>query len=319
LVCFTGSRAAELESAALWRYAHPDARIVAGLQFGKLRQSPLFDLAKSLPAGTVSSEGFEFIEELDSVLISAPVGDSTQFLAALEGRFKLQELRERAVQEGAAATRYAGVELIGGPISPGVQIYVAVIRPGCLLVGDSASVRAAIDRSRQVEKTVIGNAVLRRGRELADAYEIWVASDVPPGKLIKKKGSTIPFADEIQGLEGGISIRDGLALELALRTDTEESARSLASTLQGFVGIAALQQQGNPPADLLRNVRIAASGSDVNVVFSATSPQLAQALGEMTATVKTSAAPRVVSKPEPPKTIRIHGLEEGTREIPFSR
>ena len=133
---------------------------------------------------------------------------------------------------------------------------------------------------------------------------------------------TIPVLDSLRGLALGISLQSDLSVEVALETDSAKTAEDLVSS--------ARRSQAQQPG-LGAALQSEVDGSTARFTFAMPGDQLIQAvqqgianggaqsplaglLGESLPTFKSS-APAPAAPANPKGTIKIYGLDEGTREI----
>ena len=147
-----------------WRYAPAEPAMLIGVDWRQASQSNLAGLI----GGAAAS--LDFAEEITNLLVAVePGAGNGRFLATASGRFNLAKLRRMAATDGAKAARYRGVEVFS---AGGTE--VAVLDGWVLLVGDTASVRAALDRGNAA--TPRESPLWRRAAELSTTYAIWIAS-----------------------------------------------------------------------------------------------------------------------------------------------
>ena len=319
----------QVSTPAFWKYAPVEPALLVGIDWRQASQSSMSGLA----VGALRKEaaGFDFAEEIGSVLVAAEPGSAqNRFLAAVTGKFNLAKLRKMAAAEGAKVSRYRGAEVFS---ASGTD--VVVLDGLTLLAGDKASVRAALDRGAVTSPR--DGVLWRRAAELSSQYSIWVASPSLQALQMKQAGA---FAD-VRSFDGGIALQRGMDMAFNLSTSSEDSARALATLLE-----AGLQAGAGTPevAELLKAVRIQADGAvvrlaasiDGSLVESSMKTLLAAGLpaqrgladwmitGAQPAQAREAPAARPVAyqslaPPPPPekRVIRIVGLEDGTREIPY--
>lgn len=309
-----------------WRYAPADPVLLMGLDWRQAAQSGVSRLA----SGSFDrfSANLDCAEEIASVLVAAepgPKADKGRFLVIVFGKFNEARLRGMAAAEGVKPTRYRGADLYS---SAGTGL--AILGGSLLLAGETASVRAALDRGAAAKPRE--SAIWRRAGELSSAYTLWVALpdlDALPGA---KQASNSMLA-AVKSLDGGIAFHRGMELALDLGTASPETAGALAAFMQG-----AAASQG-PSA--LRDLAIKADGARVRLSASLDLAQLEAGVKALFAggaprqrglmdwvmrggqpserAAAVDVRPKISQPADPPqrKTIRIVGLEEGTREIPY--
>jgi hypothetical protein len=309
-----------------WRYAPADPVLLVGLDWRQAAQSNMSGL---IPGGIGKlSANFDFAEEIANVLVAAEPGIKAgkgRFLAIVSGKFNETRLRGMAAAEGVKPTRYRGADLYS---SAGTD--VAILGGNVLLAGDTASVRASLDRGAAAKPRE--SAIWRRAAELSSDYTLWVTLpnlDALPGA----KPAANPLLSGVKSLDGGIAFHRGMEMAFDVGTATPETAGALAALMQG----AAASQAPS----VLRDLAVKADGTRVRFSASLDLAQLETGVKAMLAggaqpqrglmdwvmrggqplqqTAAVDVRPKT-SQPVPPpqkRTIRIVGLEEGTREIPY--
>ncbi len=291
---------------APWQFVHPNAKALIGVDWRAMAASPLSAaIRKQLPGS--QAEGLEFVEQLDRLLVSSPgPGSAGQkdapFLVYLEGRFNLRELRQRAAEEGARAGAYKLVEVLSSKNLADPSI--AILGPREILLGDRQSVIMAIDHRNALPGN---NPLTERAAQLAAANEIWVVFATPPRAISADKFAAVPFAGDIESLEGGLSLKEG-DVRLRLNAKSPGAAKVLAANVQAMLTLVASRSGA---ADALRNLDVAIEGASVRLALHVDPRQWAPP-----APVLAKAEPQ---KPPERQVIRIYGLDEGVREIPFSK
>ncbi|MCP5117119.1 MAG: hypothetical protein GY953_40355, partial [bacterium] len=105
---------------AVWRYAHPDATALIGIEWNRVLSSPLGQQiqAKITETGFSGTPGLEFLDDVDRIFISSPgpAGPSSDeqppAVVAVQGRFDLDKLRQMATEKMAASAVYRSVEIL---------------------------------------------------------------------------------------------------------------------------------------------------------------------------------------------------------------
>jgi len=338
---------------SVWRYVHPEAKILMGMDLARSKQSATGKLLArqftSLPNAKVTG-GSEFLDMADRVLLSSPgaeQGENAPMLVAVEGRLDRIALR-KLLAPGTGVERFHGVDLLVPPRTKKSDLVIAVITDRLGLLGDRASVEAALT----ADSTKVDAAMLRRAMELAEANEIWVVATAPPGSLAgEAMGGGPEQLKDIESMDLGISLQKGLGLRLALGMKTEASAQALAGMAQMLVGMAASDTKKNPQlAEIARSLKLNSEGTNVRLSIDVPVAQLEKGIAGLKSGVETASrktleglvgaspvsmsamkqAPSPVAdvkpvevrreEPQVPKTrtIRVVGLESGDKEITYT-
>lgn len=315
-----------------WKYAPPEPAMLIGIDWRQTSQSSLSPLAGGALQGLPN---LDFAEEIGSVLVAVePGAGDKRFLAAVVGRFNLTKLRHMAAAEGARTGRYRGAEFFS---AGGTDI--AALDAHSVLVGDTKSVRAAIDRGNTVVPRE--SPLWRRAAELSSTYSIWFACT----SLQAMQPVQAPLLAEVRSIDGGIALQRGFEMMFDLVASSEEAAQTLAGALEAALHAGVSR---SPFSQLFRPATVQTAGSSVKLTASLDVVQMETSLKSMLAAgppgrrglmdwivsgsqpVETAAAPaatpavrpvryepKATAPPPQKKMIRIIGLEDGTREIPF--
>lgn len=275
----------------------PDARVLSGVNVAQARNSRLgqFLLSQAPPAEAsadfqkfVQASGFDPRYQLDEVLIASPGGKQGQTkLVLARGTFDASAIRALAVAAGAQVSAYKGVDLISPPPKKAPEaVALAFLSGSVAAAGDTASVKAAIDRSQGGAPGGPAEALQQKAGLLSAAQEAWFVSTVPVSEISAQipdqgpngilKGNALQSISEVSG---GIKLGDLVKFTAAVVTGTAEDAKSLADVLKFLAGLAALHSkpgQQMPPfvQSLLGSLTLAASGNVVNVGLSAAAADL---------------------------------------------
>jgi hypothetical protein len=277
-----------------WNLAHPDAKVLMGLDLHSFRQSALSQPVE----GQIQKGSFgmfqlprmpaaELVKEVDQVLISSPGGkkENPPFLMILTGHFTPEHLRE---------------------VSKGDTSRFAVLDEQTVAVGDAVSVKGAIDRQRHGAKG--NNQLLARAAAIAPTHDLWVVATAPPEGFQPTGVNAKELASYVKGIDLGISFRDGLDFEMSFASKNADAAQEIARYVSEQL------QAAMTGKELAGKVQVTSEGSRASVKFALNKDELEQA-------VRKAQAARAATKPGvddgKPKSIRIVGLDEGVREIPL--
>ncbi|MEO6037749.1 MAG: hypothetical protein ABIQ93_04990, partial [Saprospiraceae bacterium] len=93
-----------------WRFAHPEAQILAGVDFRRLAETAD---GRQIREQFVSALGAPMLEQAERLLLSSVVESSGKRsdVLILSGSFSLPQLRKLAMSEGARMMPYKGLEI----------------------------------------------------------------------------------------------------------------------------------------------------------------------------------------------------------------
>ena len=335
----------------LWRYVHPEAKVLAGLEWSKFARSEFGRLTQQPLESALRSDfgGLDFAEPVERIRVSSPGGGTGEprFLVAMRGKFPLAKVREFVLKQGGLSRRHAGVELLEPPPGAKEEVSLALIDAQTILAGDWESLLDAVEGRREPQDE---RPWLARARELSREHDLWVlveSLDAFP----RQAGAQPPFLADVRALEGGLSARNGLQVLLRLSMASPESAASLAGAVMSLGKMAPAQ---DPMGQLLSRLSAGPDRDTVRIQLALDPKQVQQTVAGIAGSMGTgkrsladwvSPSPRpgapappvaalaavravhrapqpepvVAVKPREPerKVIRIVGLEEGTREIPY--
>jgi hypothetical protein len=332
-----------------WRYAHPDARMLVGVDVGRIASSAVGQRVKREIAqigikAAISGSGFGFLQDIQRVLISSTgeltdskPGKQPPAVIAIQGKFDVTALRAEMTRKKAAKFVYKNAEIFRRGSNN--DMVVAVVSGNVLLVGDGPSLKLAIDNHAEADPEFIESSLVRRAVELDGLYEVWFASEVSPVTVAESAGAPtgrMKFFADTNGFEGGISFRKGLGLELAIHNNNEEAAAKLASAMRLAMDLVPADDKQS--ADLLRKVVVSNDASSVHVSFAYDEKEVMAGIDTVIAsrlkgpmlTAKAGQSPQSAERPLPrqvalaaepiaadakPMVVRILNADGGTREV----
>jgi hypothetical protein len=322
----------------------PQAGFAMGLQLRRLLQSPLGDLvdrqlkSQAVPGSAAVPEIFrKVLNEVDSVLLMADTKDIAAQRAAagkrqqdppllliVEGRFT--QVREWMRASNQAPEIYRNIEIFRTDKNRG-DTRIAVVA-NALLFGQRKEVTAAIDRLYQPAPAP---AVASKLAQLNSAYDLWMVLDSPEAALQDAPAGMAQMLANLKGVDLGIALRNGMNMEMNLRTRAADSVKPLADAVRGIVAMAAMNAGSQPGAaeamEMLRKLEVTEGSSQVRVSMSLTREEVERAMAKMQeARAAAAQAPaagspvsqeRRIANPAPPGKIRITGLESAPVEVPL--
>ncbi len=328
------SQAPRLNSWTMLPLAHPDAKLLLGLDWRRLVESPLGPVVlKQVQQGGHPLLVFlESIENVDRILFSSPgrqPGGRPPMLVAGQGRFQLAKIRAMAKSDGAVSRRYNDVELLVAPNASNQDLHFALLEEQIILVGDGASVKSAIDRWQRKDSSHQKNPVYARALGMSTAQEIWAVADTPSESLASLNLGDSELAEQVERLEIGLTVSQTLNAHLLVHASSEEAADTLGAGLPALLQLAAFtySQQHPSLARLARRVKVMREKNFLKIGFSIDPALFDESLNELRAAntkpvtasqpaAQALAAPTVAAASER-KVVRIVGMEEGVKEIPY--
>jgi hypothetical protein len=258
------------------------------------------------------------------MVISSPA-----LLAMAAGDFPAAAVKQQAIQNGLHGIKYRGISLWLPP-KP-ADLGIAQISEQLLLIGSLKTLEAAIDNSSSAEARRY-SPLLPRAARFSKIADLWVVASHLPDPLANR---FVPLSGAAQSFEGFISLRYGLEVEAWVDAGTPNAGPALAKSIR--------QAASGFPA-FARDLQVTEEGGKVALMLQDTPEQFAASFGpapepaaaapgakpipNLVAKSETpalptppapvpAAAPAEPAKPAKPLVIRIVGLDDGPREIPF--
>lgn len=233
-----------------WRYAHPEAQVLAGADFRKLAETAD---GQKLRAQFAAALGAPLLTQAERLLMSSVMdsGGRRSDILVLSGTFALSDLRKMAMREGAKMLPYKGLEIAApaGAVAADPHLaWVAGLGGGTtVLIGTRPAIQAAAERAKaHVESLSAVNPLFARARDLAPQYAVWVTCETVPQGMGPKAldqltggGGEDVEAGEVNGFDVGVGIGAAASLQMWLWTSSESTAELVLKKLQAGVGEAA--------------------------------------------------------------------------------
>lgn len=344
---------------SFWRYAHPNAKALVGIEWQRLLKSELGqelrDKIETQNADKPEWAANEIIDQINRVFISSPgraegaTGGQTPAVIAVQGNFDLDRIRELAAPKTGDSFVYGSTEILENVTpskSGGQPMAVALVSPQLLLLGDVESVQDGIDHYLAADPGQMSNPLFVRAAALSGNNDIWIVANASPADFSQGGMQQAQFLNKVTSIEAGLSLQSGLGLRLNLGTDSKQSAAELAAGIQMMAGMflsSAAQKPGMP--NLAEKIQVSTDASRVTLALALDKKELAESFGKMTsadAPDVAAASPDAdanvplrakvagsghwkwgqVQRPEPKpekQVITIWGLEEGKKEIPIQQ
>ncbi|MBX9603463.1 MAG: hypothetical protein K2X35_20825 [Bryobacteraceae bacterium] len=300
-----------------WGYLPPDAKALVGFHLKGFEQA-IGTLAKSMGATkktVTSSPGAEQWASMVNELVM--VGPEEYGIAI--GKFDLLTLRAASAKSGATEERYRNAVLLLDKSKPSNS--VAWISDEILLLGTRERLKQLIDRGPSQQP----NPLWQRSRPLASKYEIWViASDLRAAAGVLPGGSPFDLktlANGVREMEAGLSFAAGFGIHAVLIAESEAAAEKLEGQLRAEL----MKQSGKtpPPPEFADAMKLSRAGDrltvdfhfDLAALFTQMGAALAEGLKQGFEQAGRELEPPREVRPSKPGVIRIHGLDDGVKEI----
>jgi hypothetical protein len=289
------------------------------------------------------------------VLISAPGKNSSDdsaespILIAIHGHFDPAKVRQVFTHLGAKPQAYNSFQVYrpqgkdpGG--SDAKDTAWVLFDAETILYGDAPSIFAALDRNQfapaSAQPTAASGSILARGAEMDARFELWMIMDAAEMMSSDRIAALFrggEWASEAQALEAGFDLRTGLAADITVRFSSDAVAKRVTAELTRAMNLAAKDKSAGAQAqNIAKKMKFNVDGSAAKVSLRLSEQELEESALAFAASQKESGTDAVLSeKPSeklnpnttalaspvtsPPQraVIRIEGLDEGTREIPY--
>jgi hypothetical protein len=267
----------------------PEAGVVAGLDFDKVRESPFgqfmlrqMNVSEDQMAKMAEHLGFDPRRDLREVLVVGSGTAAKHGLVLVRGAFDQTRLTGLAGLTGAPMTTYKGTTMFAPKAASGDGPWAAIV-PGGLALGDESSLKSALDRAANSPKP--DAALVARIQSASDRNDAWLLTTVSPSSFAPNmKGKQAPGAAQgsqidnllkgelIQSIENvtmGVRFGANVVLSGEALMRNERDASALGDVMKFLLGMAAsAQPQG---ANLLNSFQTAAEGRTLR--FSLSAPQ----------------------------------------------
>jgi hypothetical protein len=326
---------------ALWRFIYPSAKAVINIDWARIRQSQAGAMIREqflTPGAMPAIPGIELLNDIDRVLISSPGKNSsddsaeTPILIAIQGHFETAKVRQLFTRLGAKAQSYNSFQVYRPQGKDPKDTAWVLFDSGTILFGDAPSIFSALDRSQFSSPPLESGSIVARATQLAANYEFWVimdATEIMASDQVAALFRGGEWMSEAQGFDAGLNLNTGLAADVIVRFSSEAAAKRVTNELSRMMNLAGKDKStGAEVQDIARKLKFSLDGSATKISLRLTPQELEKSAQAFAASHKASAqmaasagASQALPDPPPvpakPGVIRIEGLDEGPREIPF--
>ena len=276
---------ASAADAQLLRLVMPDAKVVSGIDFDRVKTTPFGRFVLSqLPAGDsgfrefVAVTGFDPLQDIHEVVMASPAdAQKKSGLLLVRGRFDGERILTLFKAEGKTVEMYGGVSILSsGHNAHGIADALAFLDSSTVAAGDIASVRGAIDR--RSSSAGIDPALADKISRVSANQDAWVFSIAPISAFAPvMHGKNVQGAlqgDLLKAIEqssGGIKFGNTIEINGELTARTDKDASSLADVVKFFANMASMQGSGGEAgqlAALLHSLTVNAQANAVKLSVS---------------------------------------------------
>jgi hypothetical protein len=279
-------------------YVPADAALVA---YCDVRQVMTSDLRQKLRQAMPNKEqgqaefeaatGINLERDIDHVVAFLVPSQSVEHYSGMvlaNGTFDVVKLEALARDHGGQVTEYKGKRLITrGPDHDGEahDMTVAFIAPGLIAVGETPTVKRAIDGTGGANITT--NAELMGLVRDLDASNAWAVGRfdalMSHAKLPQGVAGQIPA---IRWFSASAHVNGGLSGQLRAETRDDQAAQNLRDVVNGFLGLARMQAGSKPELQaVVSSLQVSGTGKTVSLSFSLPA-EVIETLGAVAAATK---------------------------------
>jgi hypothetical protein len=308
-----------------WRFAHPDAQILAGADLFRLGQSPAGEQLRQRFLAAMGPELSRHVQRLlvSTIYLADGAADSVLILS---GPLNAARIKQMATAGQAKLNLYQGIEMIVPPSGSASETHFAIIDAQTALLGSRRALTAAIDRGRRPRRPLSeANPLFGRALAFGPEADVWVlTAELPvgfgPASWDARAGMELVLTVKPEAtLTIGIELPESARLDAALQAlDQDRSRRPLPSySLAAWLPrLTALHRtSGLALAGTLSESTLIGEFPALGAVLGLPVKPLAAAPNRDIAEVLPQPPPPPA--PAPPLRIRIEGLENGPLEIPY--
>ena len=264
----------------------PDAKVIAGADIDRVKNSPLgqfvlsqLKMSESEMDKVVEMTGFDPRRDLREVLVATRgTGKDGEPVMFLRGTFDQSRIAALVATHGGEALAYQGFSVLTGPSGGKDHPWIAFAGTG-IVAGQEAAVKAALDRQRAGQKT--DPALAARLQSVSSRYDAWVFSTVSPADLAPKPGPATGQSNDtsamlngtlVQGIEEiAIGFKLGAMIEIGgeATARSDKDAQALVDVVKFLASMAASNQPPSAPtASILNSFQASADGRTVKFAMS---------------------------------------------------
>jgi hypothetical protein len=275
------------------RYVPADATVVAYADVRAIMDSELrARLKQAMPTQEQGQQefqqqtGIDIERDIDFVVaaMSPKVGVPMDGggLVVARGRFNDTQLEGLAREHGGTVEDYRGKRLVVSPAIHGTfgepnapveihkNIVLAFLEPGLVAVGDSVTVKAAIDAQLSSHSITSNDEMMQLVGEIGSANNAWAVGrfDViaSQANLPEQISRQIP---PVKWFAVAGHVNGGLSGTVRAEARDDQSAENLRDVVRGFLALARLQSQSDPrTAGLVESLQLTGTGKTVSLSFS---------------------------------------------------
>jgi hypothetical protein len=258
------------------RYVPPDAAVVAYADVGAIMNSELrLRIKEAMPMQEKGQEefqretGIDIERDIQYVVAAVTPGTHSALLVA-RGNFNPSLLENLAVQHGGTVETYREKRLISkSEVADGKGGTLAFLEPGLVAIGDTATIKKAID-AQMTGTSIIGNdEMMTFVRDIEAGNNAWAVGrfDVltSHAKLPEQIARQIP---PVKWFAAAGHINGGVAGLVRVEANDDQAAELFRRQVNGALAFGEMMGRSDPRASaVLKTVQMSGSGKTVQLSF----------------------------------------------------
>lgn len=260
------------------RYVPADAAVIAYADVGAIMNSELRHRIKlAMPMHEKGQEefrretGIDIERDIQYIVAAITPGTHSALLVA-RGNFNPVQLETLAVEHGGTAETYRDKRLVSTPgkvNGQGQTGTLAFLEPGLVAIGDTASIKRAIDAQLSATSVTSNDEIRTLVSQIEQSHNAWALGrfDVltSQARLPEQIARQIP---PVKFFTTGVHINGGVSGMVRLQAIDDESAELLRRQVNGALAFGEMMGRSDPrAAALLKSLQMSGSGKDVEVSF----------------------------------------------------
>lgn len=260
------------------RYVPADAAVIAYADVGAIMNSELRHRIKlAMPMHEKGQEEFQRETGIDierdiQYIVAAITPGTHSALLVARGNFNPVQLETLAVEHGGTAETYRDKRLVSTPgkvNGQGQTGTLAFLEPGLVAIGDTASIKRAIDAQLSATSVTSNDEIRTLVSQIEQSHNAWALGrfDVltSQARLPEQVARQIP---PVKWFTTGVHINGGVSGMVRLQAIDDESAELLRRQVNGALAFGEMMGRSDArAAALLKSLQMSGSGKDVEVSF----------------------------------------------------
>ncbi len=251
--------------AGLLRLVMPDAKVIAGLQVDRTRDSAFgqfvlshMQLSDASFQKLIAETGFDPRRDVTELMIASNWESSSpesRWLVLAKGAFDLQKIQTAAQANGAATTNFQGAAIYSysGSTGPDSDSAITFLDASSAVMGDMTSVKAALTRQRS--SAPASSDLLKKVGPISAKNDFWFVTLVPLSEFAaampNQNLSSAMQGNVLNGINqasGGIRFGDTVTISAEAITRSDKDAQALVDVVKFVASMLQLNRQDNATA-----------------------------------------------------------------------